>query len=166
MAKVDAGLNPTNGLFAGCERILRPEIIESPISRSLMQHISDLKIIGVDESRFPRLRKEPYIDLFFKLSHQAPADWCQDFNLLTANHEYTAKIDAKTGLFIETWVRKMDEIAGHLDFLKKKITDCNTAYIQKAKDREAVEASANAVLRGSPGEQEILNRLIASLSFD
>ena len=38
-----------------------------------MEGISDLKIIGTDERRPPIIRKEPYIDVFFKLSHQAPA---------------------------------------------------------------------------------------------
>lgn len=131
-----------------------------------MQHISDLKIIGIDETRFPRIRKEPYINLFFKLSHKAPPDWCQDFNMLFTNHEYAVKIDANTGLYIETWVRKMDEIPGHLDLLKKKITECNDVYIQKAKEQELVRARANEAGRNTPGEQEILNQLIANLKFD
>jgi hypothetical protein len=131
-----------------------------------MQHINDLKISGIDEARFPRIRKEPYINLFFKLSHKAPADWCQDYNMLFSNAEYAVKIDANVGLFIETWVRKMDEIAGHLEVLKKKLAECNASYIQKAKEREAVEAKANAVGRDTPGEQEILTQLIASLKFD
>lgn len=131
-----------------------------------MQHISDLKIIGIDETRFPRIMKEPYIDLVFKLSHKAPADWCQDFNLLFANHEYSVKIDADTGLCIETWVRKMDEIAGHLEVLKEKIKECSTAYIQKAKDRESAAATVNEADKNAPGEQEVLNRLIANLKFD
>lgn len=131
-----------------------------------MQHISDLKIIGIDETRFPRIMKEPYIDLVFKLSHKAPADWCQDFNLLFANHEYSVKIDADAGLYIETWVRKMDEIAGHLDILKTKIKECSASYIQKAKDRELAATAANEAGKNTRGEQEILNSLIASLKFD
>jgi hypothetical protein len=131
-----------------------------------MQHISDLRIVGIDETRFPRIMKEPYIDLVFKLSHKAPADWCQDFNMLFANHEYSVKIDAGTGLCIETWVRKMDEIADHLDVLKKKIKECSAAYFQKAKDRELAAASANDTDKNAPGEQEVLNRLIADLKFD
>jgi hypothetical protein len=131
-----------------------------------MQHINDLKITGIDDARFPKIRKEPYINLFFKLSHKAPPDWCQDFNMLFTNHEYAVKIDASTGLYIETWVRKMDEIAGHLDVLKKKITECNASYIQKAKEQEAIEAKANAAGRDTPGEQETLNKLIAGLNFD
>lgn len=131
-----------------------------------MQHISDLKITGIDETRFPMIRKEPYINLFFKLSHKAPADWCQDFNMLFTNHEYAVKIDVHAGLYIETWVRKMEEIAPHLEVLKKKIAECNASYIKKAKELEAVQAKANAAGRDTPGEQEILTKLIADLKFD
>ena len=31
-----------------------------------MEGISDIKIIGIDEKRPPKIRKEPYIDLVFK----------------------------------------------------------------------------------------------------
>ncbi len=131
-----------------------------------MQHINDLKIVGIDESRFPRIRKEPYIDLVFKLSHKAPADWCQDFNMLFTNSEYPVKIDANVGLCIETWVRKMDEIAKHLDVLKTRIAECNTDYVKKAQARELAETKMNEASRGASGEQETLNKLIANLKFD
>jgi hypothetical protein len=131
-----------------------------------MQNIETLKISGLDATRPPRIRKEPYIDLFFKLSHKAPRDWCQDFNMLFVNSEFMVKIDADVGLYIETWVREMGEIAGHLDGLKKKITQCNTAYIQKAKDTEAALILASQTVKDEPGAQEILNKLIAGLDFD
>ena len=50
-----------------------------------MQGISDINIIGIDETRPPFIRKEPYIDIFFELSHQAPIDWCKDLNSLFRN---------------------------------------------------------------------------------
>jgi hypothetical protein len=131
-----------------------------------MQNIDSLKIIGMDAARPPRLRKEPYIDLFFKLSHKAPRDWCQDFNMLFVNSEFMVKIDAEAGLYIETWVREMGEISAHLDGLKKKISQCNAAYIQKAKDTEAALIRASQTLKDEPGAQEILNKLIAGLNFD
>jgi hypothetical protein len=132
-----------------------------------MQHITDLKIVGMDETRPSRIQKEPYIDLFFKLSAKAPTDWCQDFNLLLAQYPYSVKINVETGLFIETWVRQMDEIPGHLEILKKKVMECSTAYIQRAKDREAALAGASKNLQGEDeGEQGKLNRLIAGLKFD
>lgn len=85
-----------------------------------MEGISDIRIVGLDERRPPRIRKEPYINLFFKLSHEAPADWCQCFNSLLAKHGSTPKIKPDEGLFIETWVRKPGEIEAHLELLKKK----------------------------------------------
>ena len=48
-----------------------------------MQNIMNIKIVGIDEKRPPLIRKEPYIDLFFQLSHKVPLDWCEDFNELT-----------------------------------------------------------------------------------
>ena len=44
-----------------------------------MEGISDIKICGIDETRPPMIKKEPYIDLNFKLIHKAPKDWCNDF---------------------------------------------------------------------------------------
>jgi hypothetical protein len=44
-----------------------------------MEGISDIRITGIDETRPPRIRKEPYIDLCFRLTHKAPVDWCHDF---------------------------------------------------------------------------------------
>ena len=67
-----------------------------------MKGISDLRIIGIDERRPPIIRKEPYIDLYFKLSHQAPADWCNDFNALLSKHPSAPKINPKEGLYIES----------------------------------------------------------------
>jgi hypothetical protein len=65
-----------------------------------MQSISDIKIVGIDEKRPPRVRKEPYIDPVFQLSHQAPKDWCEDFNLLTRKLEPAVRINMGEGLFI------------------------------------------------------------------
>ena len=70
-----------------------------------MEGISDIRISGIDEMRPPRIRKEPYINLYFKLIHKAPKDWCEDFNHLVAKGDYPVKIEPNTGLFIETWVR-------------------------------------------------------------
>jgi hypothetical protein len=135
--------------------------------RAHMQHITDLKIIGMDEMRPARIQKEPYIDLVFKLSAKPPTDWCQDFNLLFAKYTYSVKINAETGLFIETWVRQMEEIPSHLDVLKKTILECSAAYIQRAKDRQAALASASDKLQiGNEAEQSKLNQVIAALKFD
>ena len=130
-----------------------------------MEGISDIKICGIDQMRPPRILKEPYINLFFKLSHKAPQDWCEAFNRLVSKGDYPVKIETITGLFIETWVRKPEEIETVLDELKKAVSTCNQEYI----DRVQAEASAAADVGGKSedeGEQGRLNRIIAELNFD
>ena len=130
-----------------------------------MEGISDLKIIGIDEMRPPRIRKEPYINLFFKLTHEAPKEWCEDLNRLVAKGSYPAKIEPAKGLFIETWVRKPEEIQTALDELKQAVSTCNDAYIARIQ----AEARAAADVGDSSeegGEQGRLNRIIAGLNFD
>jgi len=80
-----------------------------------LQGISDIKIVGIDEKRPPKVRKEPYIDIFFKLSHSVPEDWCEDFNKLTSKLDPAIKIDKREGLFIDTYVRDMKHIPAHFD---------------------------------------------------
>ena len=131
-----------------------------------MEGISDIKIIGLDESRLPRILKEPYINLYFKLIHQAPKRWCDLFNDLVANGSYTVKIDPLKGEFIETWVRKPDEIVDVLQELKLAIKTCIQTYIERVR----AETEANAALgaseqSGEEGEQGRLNRIIKGLDF-
>ncbi len=130
-----------------------------------MEGISDIRICGIDETRPPRIRKEPYIDLYFKLSHKAPKEWCEDYNRLVARKKYPAKIDPITGLFIDTWVRKPDEIAGTLEGLKEAVKLCNDEYIARIKAEAAASASSSNN-PGDDGEQGYLNRIIAGLKFD
>ncbi len=129
-----------------------------------MEGISDLKICGLDEMRPPRIRKEPYIDLYFQLSHKAPEDWCNDFNNLTKQLQPPAKIAPATGLFVETWVRKPEEIEPRLKLLQDIITDCSEKYIA----RIHAQAAAQQVPGKSEdeGEQGRLNQIIAGLDFD
>ena len=130
-----------------------------------MQGISDINIIGVDETRPPFIRKEPYIDIFFKLSHQAPIDWCKDLNgLLALNHTpNNANIDEKEGLFIKTWVRTSDEITALLEQLKDEITQCTRQYIENIQLSSQQDDSSET---NESSEQLDLNKVIASLSFD
>ena len=95
-----------------------------------MEGISDIQIIGIDDKRPPRIRKEPYIDLFFRLSHQAPGDWCSIFNVLLGKHASNAKIKVKEGLFIEAWVQKPEDIPLLLALLKDKVAECSRLFIE------------------------------------
>ena len=130
-----------------------------------MEGISDIRICGFDEKRPPRILKQPYIDLFFKLIHEAPKDWCEDFNRLVSKEGLKAKITPDTGLFIETWVRKPDEIENTLVKLKKTVVACTQEYI--AKIEAQTKAAENAPDKpGDEGEQGRLNKIIAALDFD
>ena len=130
-----------------------------------MEGISDIKISGIDEMRPPQIRKEPYINLFFKLIHKAPKDWCELFNHLVAKREYSIKIDPANGLFIETWVRKPDEIESVLAALKKAVSQCNQEYIARILD-EANTAAGVQDHPGNKGEQGKLNQIVAGLNYD
>jgi hypothetical protein len=131
-----------------------------------VEGISDIRIVGMDENRPPRLRKEPYIDLYFRLLHKAPVDWCVRFNDLFVNHEYGPKINADEGLIIETWVRSPDEIAGLFLTLKEKVSLCTTQYIEQIALSKRDTDSDNANLqKDGEGEQGRLNRVIAGLDF-
>ena len=130
-----------------------------------MEGISDIKIISIDDKRPPKIRKEPYIDIVFKLSHQAPADWCSDFNALLARHPTTPKIKEKEGLYIEAWVRSPDEITPFFEQLKEKVAECSRLYIERIELSTRNADDVNASLAGEEGEQGRLNRIIAALDF-
>jgi hypothetical protein len=130
-----------------------------------MEGISDIHIIGLDELRPPIIRKEPYIDLYFKLSHQAPADWCRDFNALLAQHSSSPKIKEKEGRFIESWVRTPDEIVALFDLLKQTVADCTQQYIDRIESAARHSSAGSMTSLEDAGEQGRLNRIIASLDF-
>ena len=131
-----------------------------------MEGISDIKIIGIDEKRPPIIRGAPYIDLFFKLSHQAPFDWCGDFNALMSKHPGSPKIKQKEGLYIESWVKTPELIVDYLELLKKNVTLCNDMYIERIEQAASNTKSndASSVVEDSP--QGRLNKIIAELVFD
>ena len=132
-----------------------------------MQGISDINIIGVDATRPPFIRKEPYIDIFFELSHQAPIDWCKDLNSLFAiNHTTSnANIDEKEGLFIKTWVRTADEITSLLEQLKEEINECTNQYIERIQ-LSAQQSGGDKSEISASSEQTNLNKVISSLVFN
>lgn len=130
-----------------------------------MEGISDIKITGMDEKRPPRIRKEPYIDLVFRLAHKAPADWCRDLVDHQSKAGLSVKIDTDECLFIETWVRTPDQIAAHLELLKKAVAECNARYIARIEARDRHRDGGNDQLAQEAGPQGQLNRIIAALDF-
>jgi hypothetical protein len=130
-----------------------------------MEGISDIKITGIDERRPPRISKKPYIDLCFRLTHKAPIDWCQDFTDDQSKQAFPAKIDAKEGLFVETWVRTPDEIVERLQTLKQAVAQCNARYIERVQASERNRDSGNKDLATEGGPQGQLNRIISALDF-
>lgn len=130
-----------------------------------MEGISDIRIVGIDEKRPPRIRKEPYIDLVFRLSHSAPADWCQDFVELQAKKDYAAKINLDECLYIETWVRTPGEVVGQFEALKLAVADCTARYIAKIEATDLARDGGNEDLKNEQGPQGELNRIIAGLDF-
>lgn len=131
-----------------------------------MEGISDIKIIGIDEKRPPRIRKEPYIDIFFQLSHKAPVDWCQNFNALLSKHPGKPRIEEKEGLFIDSWVKTPDDIAPFLQLLKEKITECSNNYVERIEASIRNADKDNESVSEATGEQGRLNKIIASLVFE
>ncbi|MGD8784045.1 MAG: hypothetical protein PVF28_03580 [Thioalkalispiraceae bacterium] len=131
-----------------------------------MEGISDIKIIGVDKKRPPLIRNEPYIDLFFELSHQAPADWCRGFNELLEHHPSKPKILEKEGKYIEGWVRTPEEIVDFVELLKQTVTECSRQYIDRIELSARQASDASGSVEEASGEQGRLNRIISSLVFD
>ena len=130
-----------------------------------MKGISDIKIVAVDSKRPPVIRKQPYIDLFFTLSHKVPKEWAVDFNALVSKLSFKSKIQTDEGLYIETWVRTPDDVAGHFEMLKAKTTECNENYIAKIQLSASKRDSESAALGNETGEQGRLNRIISGLQF-
>ena len=131
-----------------------------------MSDITDIKVIGFDNDRPPRVRKEAYIDLYFQLSQKAPMDWCEDFNALGRKVNPSPKIDKNKGLHIETYVNNMNLIAQQLASVKKLLLECNQQYQQKIDEKARILAASNASLQGQDGEQSKLNQIVEALSFD
>ena len=131
-----------------------------------MEGISDIKIVGIDEKRPPVISGAPYIDLFFKLSHQAPLEWCTDFNALMSKQPGSPKIKQKEGLYIESWVKTPDLIVDYLELLKTNVTLCSDMYIERIEQaaRDTSSSNVSGVAEDSP--QGRLNKIIAELVFD
>ena len=131
-----------------------------------MSEFSEIKIIGIDKDRPPRVRKEAYIDLFFQLSNKVPMDWCEDFNALGRKETPSPKIDKNKGECIESYVNNMNLISSHLADIKKVVINCNLQYQQKLDEKARILAATNATLQGQDGEQMKLNDIVDALNFD
>mgnify|MGYP001813069135 CR=1 len=131
-----------------------------------LEEFPDIRITGIDEKRPPRIRKEPYIDLFFRLSNKPPEEWCDEFNALAKDLVPPAKIEKSAGAFIDSYVRDMKHIPEHLARIKEKIIACNQQYIEGIRLRELASAGKHASLRPDEGEQRALNLIVATLNFD
>lgn len=131
-----------------------------------MNDIKDIKIVGIDEDRPPRIRKEAYIDLFFKLSDKVPMDWCEDFNSIGRQISPSVKIDKNAGLFIDAYVNDMTQIPAQLEKIKNLVKACNKQYMEKIRQKNLALAASHAALEGKNSEQNRLNQLVAALNFD
>ena len=131
-----------------------------------MNAIGDIRIISIDEERPPQIRKEAYIDVFYKLSKQAPKDWCEDFNALGRQLNPAVKMDINKGVFIDAWVKNMNDIPAHLEKIKLKVKECNEQYIEKARLKALALAASVASKLGQGSQQNALNEIVAGLKFD
>jgi predicted DNA-binding helix-hairpin-helix protein len=131
-----------------------------------MTDIKQIKIIGIDEERPPMLRKEGYIDLYFKLSVKAPEDWCDEYNKLGNRLTPRVKINPAVGLIIETYVHDVNQIQAHLDRIKEQIKACTTDCLEKVRQKQLALAAKSAAQLGVGSKQDELNVIIAGLNYD
>ena len=130
-----------------------------------MEGISNIRIVALDAKRPPVIRKEPYIDLAFELSHKVPKNWGEEFNGLVAKKEFSASIRVDEGLYIETWVRSPDEVVANFDFLKRMVAECTAQYIAKIELSKGKQDAENTATNATLGEQGRLNTIVAGLDF-
>lgn len=129
-----------------------------------MSNIKDIKIKGLDPNRRPCLKNKNYVDLNFELTQKAPKDWCADFNLLFSKDKHNAKINPDEGLYVETWVRNINDIPKELELIKQLIVICNNNYIeQKHQEQLAWQQSES---NKSNSRNDELEKILANLSYD
>jgi hypothetical protein len=131
-----------------------------------MENISDIRIEGIDENRPPSMEYKTYINLFFKLNHQAPNLWCEEFNALMSKHPSKPKIDVEEGMYIETWVKSPGEIATQLDLLKQAVTTATEQYIELIRQSTQAPDMDELTEAGLNSPQGKLNKMIEGLNFD
>ena len=126
---------------------------------------TELKVIGFDQERPPKIQRRPCIDLYFRLNEEAPEEWCKCFMNIIGKQTYSIKIDPEVSEFVETWVRKTAEIENSLETVKRLVAKGNQAYQEslEAKRKQAAVVLPDEVI--SP-EQLRLNDVVAGLVFD
>ncbi len=129
-----------------------------------MEKIANLKIKGIDPNRTPNLDNNNYIDVIYELTQKAPRNWCLDFNNFFSKDRHKTRIDPEKGVYIETWVRNMDEIANELDLIKQKIKMCNTNYIKKLEEEALLRKNSQSDNSSIEGKK--LEKILAELNFD
>ena len=130
-----------------------------------METINNLKIIGIDPSRAPVIRKEPYIELYFKLNHTAPREWVTAFNDFVAKGKYPVKIKQEQADIIETWVRTTEEVEPAFEHIKSAVHKCIENHASKLLAQKNAEAAAKSGVVLS--EKQIkLNTVIDQLKFE
>ena len=129
-----------------------------------MDKFLNLKIKGIDPNRVPHLENNNYIDVVYELTEKAPREWCVEFNNFFSKERHKTRIDPKNGLFIETWVRNMNEIPTELDHLKQKIIICTKNYNVNLQKKNARLKDLQSEKKSE--EVKKLEQIIASLSFD
>ncbi|MCW8962685.1 MAG: hypothetical protein OQL16_02730 [Gammaproteobacteria bacterium] len=130
-----------------------------------MENISDIKIESIDESRPPSVEHKTYINLIFKLNHQAPSLWCALFNTIMSKHPSKAKLDIEEGIHIETWVKSPGEIAAHLELLKEAVSSATAEYIEQIRLSTLVPDTGDSSEVGADSPQGKLNKIIDELDF-
>lgn len=134
------------------------------LMESNVSTIKDIKIKGLDPNRKPSLKNKNYVDLIFELTQKAPRDWCADFNTLFSKNKHNAKINPDEGLYVETWVRNINDIPNELELIKQLIIICNNNYIEQMhQEALAWQQSENNKTNSRSDE---LDRILASLSYN
>ncbi len=129
-----------------------------------MEHIKDIKIKGLDPKRKPTLKNKNYVDIIFELSQKAPRDWCADFNVLASKESLNAKIDPNEGLYVETWVRNINDIPQELELIKQLIIICSNCFIEQKQEEELAWQQSESTKTNSRSDE--LETILASLSYD
>jgi hypothetical protein len=129
-----------------------------------MSNIKNIKIKGLDPNRKPNLTGNNYVDLIFELSQKAPVDWCADFNLLFSKDKHNAKINPDEGLYVETWVRNINDIPKELELIKKLIVICNNNYTEQKRQEELAWKKSEKNNANSRSDE--LDKIIENLSYD